>query len=221
MKTTTLQRKLFMSATGLFISLFLLIHLLGNLQLLLPGDEAKEQFNWYSHLLAGNIIIKIISWVLYLSLIAHAIYALLITRNNKQASGTRYSYDKRKVSSKWYSRNMGVLGTIILVFLVIHFKDFWYQYNFKSLPVDAQGNKDMYTIVINTYRNWWYVLLYEVSFIAVGFHLLHGFFSAARSLGLYHPKFVRFLKISGWVYSVVITAGFMIIPIVIHFKNVS
>ena len=114
---------------------------------------------------------------------------------------------------------MGLLGTIILLFLIIHFKDFWYVFNFKALPLDEKGNKDLYTVVIKAYKEWWYVLLYEISFIALGFHLLHGFFSAARTLGLYHPRYVQAVKIFGWVYTAFITLGFMLIPIYIYLKN--
>jgi succinate dehydrogenase / fumarate reductase cytochrome b subunit len=207
-----------MALTGLFLCFFLVIHLLGNLQLLLPSAEAKLQFNWYSHLLAGNMLIKIISWVLLAAIIAHAVYALIITRLNAQANGPKYVCDNRGVASKWNSRNMGLLGTVILLFLVIHFKDFWYQYDFKDLPLDSAGNKDMYTVVVTTFGQWWYVLIYEFAFIALGFHLLHGFFSAARTLGLYHAKYARWINILGWVYTAFITFGFMFIPLYIYFK---
>jgi succinate dehydrogenase / fumarate reductase, cytochrome b subunit len=219
MKTTTLQHKLWMSGTGLFLCFFLVIHLLGNIQLFLPLPRAREQFNWYSHLLAGNIIIEIIAYVLYASIIGHTIYAIIITLRNNKASGTGYAYDKRGAASVWYSRNMGLLGTIIFLFLIIHFKDFWYQYKFTTLPLDARGNKDLYTIVVSAYQQWWYVLIYEIALIALGFHLLHGFFSAARTLGLYHPKYVKWVKILGWVYTTVITLGFMAMPVFIYLKN--
>jgi succinate dehydrogenase / fumarate reductase cytochrome b subunit len=219
MKTSSIQYKLIMAGTGLFLCFFLVIHLLGNLQLLLPAEAAKEQFNWYSHLLAGNMFIKIVSWVLLLAIIGHAVYALIITRKSNKAKGTKYVYDKRGVSSTWNSRNMGLLGTVILVFLVIHLKDFWYVSDFTTMSLDKQGNKDMYTVVILTFHEWWYVLIYEISFIALGFHLLHGFFSAARTLGIYHPKYVNLVRYTGWVYTAFITGGFMLIPIYIYFNN--
>lgn len=218
MKQSTLTYKLIMAATGLFLCFFLVIHLLGNLQLLSPKAEAREQFNWYSHLLSGNILIKIISYVLYLSLISHTIYALVITRINIKANGRKYAYDKRGQVSSWNSRNMGILGTIILIFLVIHFKDYWYIYMFGSLPLDAQGNKDLYSIVVSSFSQVWYVVLHEISFIALGFHLLHGFFSAARTLGMYHPKYALFTRVFGWIFSLVITLGFMLIPVYIFFN---
>lgn len=111
---------------------------------------------------------------------------------------------------------MGILGTIILIFLVFHFKDFWYQYKFGALPMDEYGHKDLYTIVIGVYQDWWYVLFYVLSMFAVGFHLLHGFFSAARSLGVYHPKYVAWIRTFGFWYSYIITFGFAIIPIYIY-----
>jgi succinate dehydrogenase / fumarate reductase cytochrome b subunit len=219
MKQSTIQYKLAMAGTGLFLCFFLVIHLLGNLQLLLPASEAREQFNWYSHLLAGNMLIKIISWVLLLSIIAHAVYALILAFKTRKANGTKYVYDKRPAVSPWNSRNMGLLGTVILLFLVIHLKDFWYVADFTEMAVDKQGYKDMYAVVLLTFNQWWYVLLYEISFLALGFHLLHGFFSAARTLGLYHPKYVKLVRYTGWLYTAFITLGFMVIPIFIYLNN--
>jgi succinate dehydrogenase / fumarate reductase cytochrome b subunit len=218
MKSTTLKNKMIIAATGLFLCFFLVIHLLGNLQLFLPEDQAREQFNWYSKLLSGNMFIKIISWILYLSLIGHAVYAIIVTIKNNTASKQNYHYDKRNFASAWNSRNMGILGTILLLFLIVHFKDFWYVYKFTNLPVDAAGNKDLYEIVVQSYSQLWYVIIYEVSFIALGFHLLHGFFSASRTMGLYHPKYVKVIKVFGWGYTLIITGGFMAIPLYIYLK---
>jgi len=212
---STLMRKTLMALTGLFLCFFLVIHLLGNLQLLMPAEQARVSFNSYSQLLSGNIFIKIISYVLYASIIIHCLDALVITLKNKKTAG-RYVVDNRGKASKWYSRNMGVLGTLILIFLVFHFKDFWYQYKFGNMPQDESGHKDLYAIVIAAYQNWWYVLFYVLSMFALGYHLLHGFYSAARSLGLYHPKYVLWVRVFGTGYSYVITIGFAIIPVYIY-----
>ena len=219
MKTTPLQYKLWMAATGLFLCFFLVIHLLGNLQLFLPADEARKQFNWYSHLLSGNIIIKVISYLLYGSIIAHVVYAIVLTIRKKEANGQQYAYDKRGSASVWYSRNMGLLGTIILLFLIIHFKDFWYQYKFNELPLDENGKKDLYTIVVGAFKELWYVIVYEIALLALGFHLLHGFYSATRTLGVFHPRYVKLLKITGWIYTTVIILGFMAMPIYVYLSN--
>ena len=204
-----------MALTGLFLCFFLVIHLLGNLQLLLPAEKASASFNHYSELLSGNIFIKMVSYILYLSLIAHAVDALVITIRNKK-SAAKYAYDDRKQVSKWYSRNMGILGTILLIFLVIHFKDFWYVYKFGAVPLDKNGTKDLYIIVVNAFQTWWYVLFYVLSMFALGYHLLHGFKSAVRTLGLYHPRYARYVGIIGTVYSYAITLGFSIIPVYVY-----
>jgi succinate dehydrogenase / fumarate reductase cytochrome b subunit len=207
-----------MSLTGLFLCFFLVIHLAGNLQLLLPEDQAQENFNNYSALLSGNIFIKIISYVLYLTLIAHAVDALFITIKNRKAA-SRYAYDQRKHASKWYSRSMGVLGSVLLIFLVIHFKDFWYVYKFGAIPYDQSGQKDLYRIVIGVFHSGWYVGFYVLSMFALGYHLLHGFKSAVRTLGLFHPVYAGYVHTFGMVYSYAITAGFSIIPIYIFLHS--
>ncbi|MDR2228594.1 succinate dehydrogenase [Elizabethkingia ursingii] len=208
----TLSRKMLMCLTGLFLGFFLLIHFLGNLQLFLPQEQAHLQFNAYSHFLSGNIVIKIVSLVLYTSIILHAIDGLVITIKNKKSGGT-YQSDRRGRASKWYSRNMGILGTLILIFLVIHFQNFWYVYKFGSLPLDDKGNKDLYILVITVFKEWWYVVIYVISMIALCYHLIHGIYSAVRTLGLFHPKYVKWIKIAGIAYSVIISVGFALMPV--------
>lgn len=215
---STLSRKILMCITGLFLSFFLLIHFLGNLQLFLPQEQAHLQFNAYSHFLSGNIIIKIVSYVLYTSIIVHAVDGLIITLRNRK-SGGNYRTDNRKRASTWASRNMGILGTLILIFLVIHFQNFWYVYKFGNLPLDDDGNKDLYILVITVFKEWWYVLIYVVSMIALCYHLIHGIQSAVRTLGVFHPKFVRWFKNAGIAYSLIICCGFALMPIYIFFTN--
>ena len=215
----TLSRKNLMALTGFFLCLFLVIHLFGNLQLLLPAEKARWQFNFYSKLLSENIFIQLISYALFITILAHAIYALLITIHNKRSNGKRYEYDRRGVCSRWYSRKMGLLGTIILLFLIIHLRDFWYQLQFGKVPLDKDGQKDLYTLVITVYQSGWYVLVYVLCMVALGYHLLHGFFSAARTLGFYNARYAPWVSAIGWVYSIGISAGFALIPVYIHFTG--
>lgn len=213
---STLSKKLLMCLTGLFLSFFLLIHFLGNLQLFLPAEQAHLQFNAYSHFLSGNILIKIVSYVLYASIILHALDGLIITLKNRK-SGTHYHSERRSRASTWQSRNMGILGTLILIFLVIHFQNFWYVYKFGNPPLDDNGNKDLYILVVTVFKEWWYVMIYILSMVALCYHLIHGIHSAARTLGLYHPKFVQWFKTAGIIYSVVISVGFAMMPVYVFF----
>ncbi len=216
---TTLSRKNLMALTGLFLCLFLVIHLFGNLQLLLPVEVAQWQFNFYSKLLSENLFIELISYVLFASILAHILYALLITIKNRRANGRRYQHDRRGISSKWYSRKMGLLGTIILFFLIIHLRDFWYRLKFGHLPSDKDGQEDLYTLVITVYQSGWYVLIYVLCMVALGYHLLHGFFSAARTLGVYHPRYANLVRTVGWLFSIGVSAAFAFIPVYIYFMR--
>lgn len=216
---TTLIKKILMALTGLFLAFFLIIHLLGNLQLLLPEEEAHISFNAYSHFLSSLLPIKIVSYVLYASILYHVFDAAWITFNNWRASDKSYNTDNRAEVSSWISRNMGILGSIILIFLVIHFKDYWFVYKFGSLPTDADGNKDLYIIVVESFKVWYYVAGYVVAILALGLHLIHGVSSAFRTFGVYHAKYIKWIKYIGHSFSVAITIGFVIIPIFIYIKQ--
>ncbi len=213
---STLLRKYLMAATGLFLCLFLVIHLAGNLQLLLPPERSAEQFNLYSRILSSNYLIKAVSYLLFASLILHSVYAAIITDSNRRAAGQKYVMDKRAKNSRWYSRNMGILGSIILIFLVVHLKDFWYVYSFGEPAIDENGNKDLFTIVVAAYGQPWYVAFNILAFLALGYHMLHGVYSAFKTFGAYRSTLNLFLYRAGIVFTVLMTAGFIVIPIYVY-----
>ena len=136
----------------------------------------------------------------------------------KNRSARPVSYAKRDgaANSGWSSRNMAVLGSIILIFIVIHMNSFWAQMHFADLGPDANGNKDPFTIVADSFKQLWYVVLYVVAMIAVGFHLIHGFQSGFQTLGLNHPKYSPIIKKAGVGFAVVVPILFAIIPIYIY-----
>jgi succinate dehydrogenase / fumarate reductase cytochrome b subunit len=207
-----LHRKNRIALTGLFLCLFLVVHLAGNLQLLLPEELARQQFNRYSAFMSGQWFIKIISYALYLSILWHAAESLFLAWKGRQQGG-RYVYDYRHRDSPWYRRRMDWLGTALLIFLVVHFKDFWYLYKFGSVPTDPWGQKDLYEVVKLAFSQVWYVLLYVLSMGVLYFHLLHGVQSAAQTLGLHQPRLVRIWSVAARIFSLVIALGFALIPV--------
>ncbi len=215
---STLAHKLVMAMTGLFLCSFLVVHLAGNLQLLLPEVEARRAFNAYSELLSGNPLITVISFGLYGAILLHAVLAGFMACRDRRAGG-RYLQDRRSEVSPWYSRNMGLLGTVVLVFLVVHFRDFWYPFRFGAVARDGWGNRDLYSVVQASFAQGWYVLAYVLSMLALGYHLLHGVESATRSLGLHHARFRRWLRRFGRAFSVLVTLGFVVIPVFMHFAR--
>lgn len=211
--------KIIMSVTGLFLCLFLVVHLAGNLQVFLPESQARLQFNAYSKLLSGNPLIQIASVVTASSIVAHSVLALVLTRRNRRARETRYVYDKPGETSPWYARWMGVLGLVILVFLVVHLRDFWFPYQFGEVGVDSAGQKDLYGVVTLAFANGWTTLLYVVCMAALAYHLLHGVESALRTMGLHHRRYVGWTRKLGMVFAVGISAGFAVIPIYLYISR--
>jgi len=130
--TSTLGKKLIMSLTGLFLCLFLIVHLIGNLQLF--KDDAGKAFNDYSYFMTHFPPIKAISYLLYASIILHALYALLLTLLNKKARPVGYAVSPGNQNSSWNSRNMGILGTVLLVFIVTHMANFWWKFHNDEVP---------------------------------------------------------------------------------------
>src|SRR5690606_31972966 len=130
--SSTIGKKLIMRLTGIFMCILLIVHLVGNLQLF--KNDRGQAFNEYAYTMTHFAPIKIVSYLLYLSIILHALYALIVTLRNKKARPVGYAQYNGAANSKWNSRNMGILGTIILIFIVIHMNGFWYTYHWRELP---------------------------------------------------------------------------------------
>lgn len=121
-----------MSLTGLFLCSFLIVHLIGNLQLFY--DDQGKAFNDYAHFMTHFTPIRIVSYLLYTSIVLHAIYALVLTIHNRKARPVGYAVFRGSANSAWSSRNMGILGTILLVFIVTHMSNFWWKYHNDGVP---------------------------------------------------------------------------------------
>ncbi|MEN0004573.1 MAG: succinate dehydrogenase cytochrome b subunit, partial [Bacteroidota bacterium] len=182
-------RKMIVGGTGLFLCLFLVVHLSANCILLLPESMARELYNSYSTLLRESPFIKVIAYVLYLSILLHVIYALIVEVKNRKASGARYAVYHTKATSSWASQNMALIGIAILVFIVVHLANFWARIKLgmgEGVGVDEWGNKDVYAVTSSLFHNIWYVLFYSLLMIPLGYHLHHGLKSAFKTLGFYH-----------------------------------
>jgi succinate dehydrogenase / fumarate reductase cytochrome b subunit len=202
-----------MALTGLFLILFLVVHLIGNLQLL-KADEG-EAFNIYAKFMTSNPLIVVISYVNYALILIHIIWAILLTSRNRSARGPE-GYAVVKNSSPWTSRNMGILGTFIFIFLVIHLKGFWYEMHWGGIPTktyDGEEVKDLYATVEAAYSKGWYVGIYVFSMLMLAFHLWHGFASTFQTLGLNHLKYNTAIAFVGRAFAIIVPALFALIPI--------
>jgi len=217
---SSIGRKLIMSLTGIFLILFLTVHLLGNI-LLLAGDGG-ESFNFYADFMGHNPLIQFISIGNFFFIFLHAVLGILLYFQNKSASGggsSRYAVKSASTTS-YSSRNMAWFGTVILVFILIHLFQFWFKVKFTNYPemitYDGVQIKDVYTLVAATFSSIPFVIFYVASMIVIGLHLSHGFQSAFQSLGLNHKKYTPLIKGLGTAYSILIPLGYAIIPIVFY-----
>lgn len=135
---SSLAKKYWMALTGLFLCLFLVGHLIGNLQLLSSSENAALHFNQYALFMTTNPAIKLLSYLTYISIIFHAIDGILLTVQNKKARPVSYVMNNPSKNTIWASRNMAVLGTVILVFIVTHMVTFWGKMHFdKAMPLQT------------------------------------------------------------------------------------
>jgi succinate dehydrogenase / fumarate reductase cytochrome b subunit len=216
--TSSLGRKLIMSLTGIFLILFLIVHLIGNLQLVM-GDGG-EAFNRYAYFMTHNKFIKVTSYGLYLFIILHAIQGVLLWQKNRSARGVNYAVKvTRTVGTNGFAaKNMMYLGILILAFLLLHMGDFWWAMKSKNLPTETYAGsvtdyQDLYIKVYVSFKQLWVVIAYLVGLLALAFHLLHGFQSAFQTLGLNHKKYTPWIKTLGVAYSILVPLGYAVLPV--------
>lgn len=202
-----------MALSGLFLIIFLITHLVINS---LTLASSKDLFNEAAHFMATNPIIYAMQYVLALGFIIHIGMGIKLTIQNKRARSQEYVYNKMSKNTNLSSRSMIVSGGLVIVFLALHLRDYFYQMKFVGLP---EGTTD-YDLVVNLFTNPYYTAVYVIAFIVLGIHLNHGFKSAFQSMGVNHKKYNPLIKIVSTAYSIVIALGFSTIAI-FHFINQS
>jgi len=212
--TSSIGQKFFMSITGFFLMLFLIVHLTIN-SLLLIGDGTL--FNQAANFMGSNIVMKILEPALAIGFILHIVYAGYITIKNQMARPQKYKVSGKSKAS-WASKNMFILGGLVLVFMVIHLANFFWKIKFGTVAsISYDGGQtelhNIYGLVAGLFKRWWwYDVIYIIGVIFLFLHLTHGFWSAFQTLGWDNDKWVKRLKVIGYIYAVVICAGFLSIP---------
>lgn len=225
--TTSIGKKLLMSVSGLFLILFLFVHLTLNSFLLLDGVMGFQEgqfFNAGSHFMATNPLIKIIEPILALGFMVHILYSLVLTFQNRKARGPqRYASGNKTTGVEWASQNMLVLGIAILAFLIVHMINFFLrmrgyivwtpaEVEFPFFGTMAKG-EDAYSLVNSTFQILPIVILYIIGSIALAFHLSHGFWSSFQTIGLNNTKWMPRLKWISNILAIILGGGFTVIAV--------
>ena len=213
---STIFRKTLAGLSGFFLVLFLLGHLLGNLQLFIPGEDGQKQFNEYALFMTTNPAVKILSVLTYSSIILHTILTLFLVFQSSNARDVKYLQSSGNANSTWGSKNMAVLGTLILIFIVIHMKSFWYEMHFGVIGLDPWGNKDLHTVTVTAFNELWYVLFYVLSMVVLAIHLKHGVESVFQTLGIKTRRYVSLIHKAAYGFALIVPAAFASIPIYLY-----
>jgi len=217
--TSSLFRKTLAAFTGLFLTLFLMGHLAGNLQLFISGEIGQKQFNEYALFMTTNPAVKILSYITYSSICLHIFFTIILSIRSKKARTIEYSKSSGNTNSDWSSKNMAILGTVILIFLVLHLKSFWYEMHFGTIGADPWGNKDLYTVTLAAFQRLWYVVLYVLSMVALALHLKHGVESAFQTIGMKTRFYESIIHRIAYSFALVVPTVFASIPIYIYWKQ--
>ena len=180
---SSIGKKLIMSISGLFLVLFLLFHLSMNVAAVFSG----EAYNMVCSLLGSNWYAVAATLVLAAGVVIHFVYAIILTLQNRKARGNdRYAINARPKGVEWASQNMFVLGLIVILFMLLHFSQFWYKMMFAELIGhhevalgSAMVSPQDGAAFINYYfqGNAVITVLYLIWYVALWFHLTHGFWS--------------------------------------------
>lgn len=212
---SSIGKKVVMSLTGLFLISFLVVHCFINA--LIFFNDGGLTFNTGASFMAHNWLIRAGELVLFAGLILHIIQALILTLENRKARPVGYAKFDGAANSSWYSRSMGLLGTLLLIFLIIHLVHFWVKSRFTGLPgEDINGNENLYAVMQTTFSMLWVVVLYTLAMISLAYHLLHGFQSAFQSLGLNHKTYTPIIMKTGVAFSIIIPFIFALMPILMY-----
>jgi succinate dehydrogenase / fumarate reductase cytochrome b subunit len=139
--------------------------------------------------------------------------ALKLTLDNNKARPVKYAVVNGNANSKWYSRSMGILGSLLLIFLVVHLANFWLP---TKVAVFSHQEHDTFANLKVVFAEWYLVAIYLLGVIALCYHLLHGFQSAFQTLGLNHKKYTPMIKLVGAAFSIIVSVLFAAMPIVMH-----
>ena len=206
-----------MGFTGLFLILFLIIHAGVNSCIFL--NDGGETFNNVAHFMSHNWIVRFLEIGLFVGIIFHIIQGLILWRQNAAARPVGYHTTKAHKNSTWYSRSMGLLGTLVLIFLIIHISHFFIGTKVALYSGDQPHN--LFEEMKLVFSEWYIVLFYLLSLVALFWHLAHGFQSAFQTLGLNHKRYTPIIKGAGWFYTIVIIILFALMPISIYMGWIS
>ncbi len=203
-----------MSFTGIFLILFLIVHV--GLNACIWANDGGVMFNAGAHFMGNNVVPRILEIGLFAGLLLHIIQGLMLELSNRSKRGIGYAINYGNRGSKWYSRSMGLLGTIVLIFLVIHLSDFWFP-NRAHQGFLLGEEINLYDKMKVEFSELWVVIVYVLGCLSLGYHLAHGFQSAFRTVGVHNKRYNAIFSCLGLGFSIIVPLAFIMMPLSFYF----
>lgn len=213
-----------MSLTGIFLVLFLIVHV--GLNACIWANDGGVMFNKAAHFMGANVVPRVLEIGLFAGILLHIVQGFALEFQNRSRRKQGYAVPMGNRGSKWYSRSMGLLGTLLLLFLIMHIWHFWVPSRITGLEEAAYNpnHHDLFGKMVEVFTSSSspiIVALYVLACISLAWHLLHGFQSAFRTLGLSNHKYIRLISAVGTGFSIIVPLAFALMPVSIHFGWIS
>lgn len=206
-----------MSLTGIFLIVFLVVHCYVNAQIFYNDGGAR--FLAAAHFMGTNFVIRTVEIGLFAFLLLHIIQGLMLASKNNSRRSQKYAVSAGNKTSAWYSRSMALLGTLILLFLILHLFKFWGPNRVHQLTTGEELN--LYDMMKEEFKITWIVIVYILGCISLAWHLVHGFYSAFQTLGLGTHKYKGMIKSVGVGFSIIVPLIFIMMPVAFYFGLIS
>ncbi len=228
--TSSVGKKLVMALTGISLILFLIVH--AGLNACIWANDGGEMFNKAAHFMGSTVVIRILEIGLFAGIFLHIIQGYMLTAQNNSRRPVKYAVNYGNNGSKWYSRSMGLLGTLLLLFLIMHIYHFWTPSRLGGIAsihsleevtyMDGKEIHNLYAEMLKVFQgNLLIVILYILGCISLAYHLLHGFQSSFRTLGVHNKRYIAIIKGTGMAFSIIVPLVFAMMPISMYMGWVS
>jgi succinate dehydrogenase / fumarate reductase, cytochrome b subunit len=228
--TSAVGRKIVMALTGLFLISFLIVHVGLNASIFadlefFDASDNGSMFNRAAHFMGASYVIRIMEIGLFAGIILHAIQGYMIEIKNRSRRGTGYKVELGSRGSTWYSRSMALLGTLVLLFLVVHIAHFWVPsritHDMEPVTYGYTNTHNVFLRMYEVFQQPIVVIIYLLGVLSLAFHLFHGFHSAFRSLGIHNKKYLLMLQTLGYGFTIIVGLLFALMPVSMYFHWVS
>lgn len=214
--TSSVGKKVIMGVTGISLIAFLVVHV--GINACIWAMDGGDMFNKAAHFMGSTVVIRILEVVLFFGIFLHAIQGLVLEFQNRAKRKQGYQVPMGSRGSAWYRKSMGLLGTIILIFLIIHWVHFWIPSRITGAgltekTIDGKEMHDAYTLMVITFQELWVVILYILGCFSLAWHLVHGFQSAFRTMGVHNKRYLALLNSVGIGFSIIVPLAFAMMPV--------